>query len=359
MKAAVMYEVGMPLVIEEVSLDPPGRGEVKVRIAATAICHSDVHYIRGDWAVRLPVVLGHESAGHVEAVGEGVTMVQPGDAVVISLLRSCGRCEFCLTGVPQHCNEPWALDSEFRIHNAQGEALTQGVRVGGFAEYAVVDQSQLARIPETMSLETASLLACGVITGYGAVVTTAQIEAGSTVVVIGAGGVGLNSVQGAALAGAGRIIAVDLLDNKLTAALEFGATDTVNAREEDPIETIAQLTNGRKADYVFVTVGSAPAIEQSFRMIHPAGTVVLVGMPDETMKVNVPVRQFVRHGYRLIGSFMGSTRLQLDIPRMIEHYERGNLMLDELITARYPLEEINEAIESMERGEALRNVIVF
>ena len=359
MKAAVLYEIGQPLVVEDVTIDAPQRGEVKVRIAATAICHSDVHYLRGEWAVPLPVIVGHESAGIVEEVGEGVTLVQPGDRVVISLLRSCGRCEFCQTGIPQHCCEPWALDREHRIHNAQGEPVTQGVRVGGFAEYVVVDQSQLARVPDTMNLETASLLACGVVTGFGAVVSTAQVEVGSTVVVVGAGGVGLNSIQGAALAGAGHIIAIDLLENKLAAACEFGATHTINARQEDPVEAIDKITNKRKADYVFVTVGSAPAIEQSLRMIRPAGTVVLVGMPEESLNVNVSVRPFVRNGYKLVGSFMGSTRLQLDIPRLIAHYEHGNLMLDELITARYPLEQINEAVASMERGEALRNVIVF
>lgn len=359
MRAAVCYEIGQPLVVEEVTLDPPQRGEVKVRMAATAICHSDVHYIRGEWSIQRPFIAGHESAGVVESVGEGVTLVQPGDSVVVSLLRSCGRCEFCLTGVPQHCSAKWPLDSQSRIRNMRGEPVKQAVRVGGFAEYVIVDQSQTVRVPEGMNLETAALLACGVITGFGAVVNTAQVEPGSTVVIIGAGGVGLNAVQGAALAGAARIITVDLLDSKLAAAVQFGATDVVNARDEDAVQTVADLTGGRNADYVFVTVGSDAAIQQGLQMVRTAGTLVLVGMPPEGLKAELAVRTFVARSGRILGSFMGSTRLHIDIPKLIDHYQRGNLLLDELISGRYPLDAINEAIESMERGDALRNVIVF
>lgn len=359
MRAAVCYEFGQPLVIEDVTLDPPQWGEVMVRVAATAICHSDVHYLRGEWAIQRPFIAGHETAGVVEAVGEGVTLVKPGDPVVVSLLRSCGRCEHCLSGLPHHCSAVWPLDNGSRIRNARGEPVKHGVRVGGFAEYAIVDQSQVVPVPVGMNLETAALLACGVITGYGAVVNTAQIEAGSTVVVIGAGGVGLNSIQGAVLAGAGRVIAVDLLDNKLAAALQFGATDVINAAAEDAVQVVADLTEGRKADYVFVTVGSDPAVQQGLQMVRRAGTVILVGMPPEALRTSLAVRPFVFNGVRLLGSFMGSTRLQIDIPRLIDHYLRGRLLLDELISRRYPLEQINEAIESMERGEALRNVIVF
>jgi Zn-dependent alcohol dehydrogenase len=191
------------------------------------------------------------------------------------------------------------------------------------------------------------------------VVNTAHVEAGSTVVVIGTGGVGLNSVQGAVLAGAGHIIAIDVLDNKLDAAREFGATDVINAAAVDPVEALTEMTNGRKADYVFVTVGSDKAIQQAVLMLRRAGTLVLVGMPPEGLTTALSVRPFVFEGKRILGSFMGSTRLQIDIPRLVGHYEQGKLRVDELITKRYPLEQINEAIESMERGEALRNVIVF
>ena len=359
MKAAVSYARDQALVIEDVALDPPQEGEVKVRVAATAICHSDVHYLRGDWAIPRPFIAGHETGGTVVATGPGVSLVQPGERVVVSLLRSCGRCDFCLQGTPNHCAREWPLDSESRIRNQAGQSIRHGVRVGGFAEYAIVDQSQLAPVPEGMSLVSASLLACGVITGFGAVVNTAQVETGSTVVVIGTGGVGLNSVQGAALAGAARVIAVDLLPNKLAAAQQFGATDLVNAAEDDPAAAVTGLTGGRGADYVFVTVGSEKAVSQAIDMVRRGGTVVLVGMPPESLLVSLSVRDLAFRGLRLLGSFMGSTRLQIDIPRLIAHYQRGNLLLDELVTRTWPLEQINEAVESMERGEALRNVIVF
>ena len=359
MKAAVCREYGQPLVIEEVTLDPPQAGEVQLRVAATAICHSDVHRMRGDWGGEDPIILGHETGGVVEAVGPGVVDIQPGDRMVVSLLRSCGRCEYCQTGSPNLCNGYFALNSEHRIHDTQGNPIDQGIRVAGFAEQVVVHQSQLAPIPDEMDLVTASLLACGVITGYGAAVNTAQVTAGSTVVVIGTGGVGLNAVQGAAVAGARRIMAVDLLESKLAAALTFGATDVINASETDAVVAVRDLTSGRRADFVLVTVGSGAAIEQGLQMVRHGGTVVIAGIPSITSRVALSVRDFVITGGRLLGSFMGSTRLQVDIPKLIEHYQRGNLLLDELITGRYPLEQINEAIESMERGEALRNVIVF
>ncbi len=359
MKAAVCHEYGQPLTVDEVTLDAPQTGEVKVRVAATAICHSDVHRLRGDWGGETPIILGHETAGIVEEIGPGVTLAKPGERVVVSLLRSCGRCEFCQTGTPNLCNGDFALNREHRIHDLQGNPIHQGIKVAGFAEYVVVDQSQLAVVPDEMSLDTASLLACGVITGYGAAVNTAQVTSGSVVVVIGTGGVGLNAVQGAAIAGARRVIAIDVLANKLDAACEFGATDPINASQVDAVDAVRQLTGGRMADFVLVTVGSSAAIEQSFTLVRPGGTIVLAGIPALSARVMLDARPFVVSGGRLLGSYMGSTRLQVDMPKLIEHYERGNMLLDELITGRYPLEQINEAIESMERGEALRNVIVF
>jgi S-(hydroxymethyl)glutathione dehydrogenase/alcohol dehydrogenase len=359
MKAAICYEFGQPLVVEEVTLESPQYGEVKVRLVATAICHSDIHLIRGEWGGEEPVIAGHESAGVVEEIGVGVTLVKVGDRVVVSLLRSCGRCDYCLTGSPQHCDGTFALDTASRIRNLRGEVIRQGINVGGFAEYAVVDQSQLVRIPDDMQLETAALLACGVITGFGAAVNTGHVTQGSTVVVIGTGGVGLNAVQGAAVAGARRIIAVDLLDNKLEAATRFGATNTINASKQDAVKEVYNLTNQRGADFALVTVGSNIAINQSFEMVRNGGTIVIAGLPPLDAAVTLPTFSFVVTGKRLLGSSMGSTRLQVDVPILIDHYQHGKLRLDELISGRYRLEQINEAIESTERGEALRNVIVF
>jgi S-(hydroxymethyl)glutathione dehydrogenase/alcohol dehydrogenase len=359
MKAAICYAFGKPLVVEEVDIAPPQAGEVKVRLAATAICHSDVHVIRGEWGGDLPVVAGHESAGIVEAVGANVTVVKPGDTVVVSLLRSCGRCPYCTSGLPHICVGSFALATESRLRNQRGETLHHGVKTAGFAEYTIVDQSQVVRIPPDIPLDVAALLSCGVITGVGAVVNTARVRPGQSVVVIGIGGVGLNAIQGAALVGAHPIIAVDRLDAKLTTAREFGATHTINSLDGKAGATLKQLTGGRKADYAFVTVGSATAVEQGMNMIGLTGTLVIVGIPRQGTTVPLPVGALVVNERRIIGSFMGSTRLSVDIPQLVEQYRHGRLKLDQLITARYPLEQINEAIVAMETGEVLRNVIVF
>jgi Zn-dependent alcohol dehydrogenase len=362
MKAAVCYEFGQPLVIDDLEIDPPKEGEVLVRVAATAICHSDVHHVRGDWSqwgTATPEVLGHETAGVVEQVGAGVSQARPGDRVVVSLLRSCGRCFYCARGESYLCEGQFALATERRLHNRRGEAIIQAIKVGSFAEYCVVDQSQVVPIPDSMPFEEASLLACGVITGYGAVVNTARLEPGSSAVIIGTGGVGLNSIQGAALSGANPVIAVDLLDNKLEAALSFGATHAVNSRHAEPRDLVRSLTHGRGADYVFITVGSTAAVTQGLKLLRRGGALVLVGMPARNAAVDVPIGDFVYDGIRMLGSNIGSARAQVDIPRLVELFQSGRLKLTELISRRYPLEQINEAIESMERGEALRNVIVF
>ncbi|MFC1970789.1 Zn-dependent alcohol dehydrogenase [Chloroflexota bacterium] len=359
MKAAVCYAFGKPLAVEDIDIDPPQPGEVKVRIAAAAICHSDIHAIRGDRAITLPFVPGHESAGYVEEVGENVTSVKPGDHVVMSLLFSCGHCRYCHTGRPHLCETRRPLDTESRLHNKQGQLLAHFAHTASFAEYAIVDQSQLVKIPQDMPIDRAALLACGFITGFGAVVNFAQVKPLHSVVIIGTGGVGLSSVQGAAISGAYPIIAMDMLDTKLAASKIFGATHTINGGKGDAIEAVKQLTAGRGAEYVFVTVGSNTAIRQGFAMSCPGGTTVIVGLPPRNDNLELPPDDFVRKEKTLKGCNMGSTRLSVDIPQLIALYQAGRLKLDELITGRYPLEQINEAIESVEKGDALRNVIVF
>ena len=219
MKAAVCYEFGKPLVVEDIDIDPPQKGEVKVRLAATAICHSDIHIIRGERGGDVPFVAGHESSGYVDEVGENVTSVKPGDAVIVSLVASCGRCFYCRCGLPHLCEAKWPLDTESRLRNRQGQRIIQKLKVAGFAEYIIVDESQVVPVPPEIPLDRAALLACGVITGFGAVVNRAQVPPHSSVVVVGTGGVGLNSIQGAAFCGAVPVIAVDMVDNKLQAAL--------------------------------------------------------------------------------------------------------------------------------------------
>ena len=359
MKAAVCYEFGKPLVIEEVVLDPPQANEVRVKLAACAICHSDILYMDGGWGGTLPAIYGHEAAGVVTEVGPGVTLANVGDPVVVTLIRSCGRCFYCDKGEPQLCESKFRLDQEGVIHTPDGKPILQALRTAAFAEEVVVHESLVVGIPANMPMTSASLMACGVITGYGAVVNTAQIAAGSSVVVIGTGGVGLNSVQGAALSGATPLIALDLVPSKLDTAKAFGATHAVNAGDADAIAQVKALTNGRGADYVFVTVGSGKAIDQGLAMMRQGGTLVLVGMPAYGVKLTLEAADFAGSEQHIMGSKMGSTRLRVDVPKLVALYKDGRLKLDELVTKQYPLEEINEAVAAVKRGEALRNVIVF
>ncbi len=358
MKAAVCYVFGKPLLIEDVTLDAPQAGEVRVRIAATGICHSDLHLVAGEWGGTTPVIAGHESSGTVLEVGEGVTAYRAGERVLVTLVRSCGRCFYCTQGLPHRCETIFPLDREPRLRNTKGERIRHGLRTASFAEEVVVHESQLVKIPDDLAMDVAALLACGVITGAGAVLNTAQLKAGSSVVVIGTGGVGLNSVQAARIAGAYPIIAVDVLDNKLEIAHQFGATHSVNPRTHDAIAFVKELTAGRGADYVFVTVGNAKASEQAFAMLRPRGLQVIVGIPETGATASFPVSQLVQE--RMVtGSTMGSTRLSIDVPRLIALYRNKQLLLDELITQRLPLEQINEAIQHTHMGNAIRNVIVF
>jgi len=358
LKAAVCYENNKPLVVEEVTIDPPKAGEVKVKIAATAICHSDIHLFKGELPFKPPLVGGHESAGYIEEVGKGVTGFKPGDRVVISLMSNCGKCRYCRTGRSHMCNAVWPLEKEARIHNKKGQDLGQPFRIGSFAEYNIVHESGLVKIPDDMPLDRAGLLACGVITGFGAVVNRARVEPMRSCVIIGAGGVGLNAVQGAAISGAYPIIAVDIADNKLKAAKAFGATHTVNASKGDPIKEVQDLTDGG-ADYVFITVGSVAAISQGLFMSGPRGMTVIVGLPAFMDTLQVPPFIFIKDERMLTGSYMGTTQYQTEIPKLVALYKAGKLKLDELITARFPLEDINHAIELVEKGKALRNVIMF
>lgn len=360
MKAAVCYEFNKPLVIEELAMRAVRPDEVKVKVAVTAICHSDIHDLRGDFGGTPPFVGGHETAGYVEEVGANVTSVKPGDHVIVSLLESCGKCFYCTTGRPYFCETKVTYDVTGTLTNEKGQDVIQKARVAGFAEYVLVHESQLVKIDDDFPMDVASLLACGVTTGFGAVVNRAKVPPLSSVVVIGVGGVGLNSVQGALTCGANPIIAVDILDSKLDRAKEFGATDVVNAKTADTVATVKELTGGKGADYVFVTVGSAAAMQQAFAMLCRGGTAVMVGLPPATdPPVALPAGELAFSEKTVTGGFMGSICLQVDIPRIIALYKAGRYKLDELIAERYPFERINEALDSSAAGEALRNVIVF
>ncbi|HLZ60158.1 MAG TPA: Zn-dependent alcohol dehydrogenase [Ktedonosporobacter sp.] len=357
-QAAICYTFREPLRVEEVILDAPKEEEVRVRMAAVAICHSDLHYMRGEWNAELPAVFGHEAAGIVEKVGERVSLVHPGQRVAISLIRSCGHCFYCMQGASQRCEGTFALQRESRLHSPEGQPIYQGVRIGAFADYVVVHQSQLVPLPDTIPLEYAALLSCGVVTGVGAVVHTAQVRPGSTIVVIGAGGVGLNIIQGALLAGASQIIALDRLSFKLLEARKFGATHAFLA-EDNVLSSVRNLTSGRGADYVFVAVGNAQAMKEGLELLRPRGTLIVVGQPPMEDRAGIPVREIAISEKIIMGSLMGSTRLHQDIPWLISLYQQGRLKLKELISRRYPLSRVNEAIEEMEAGHSLRNLIVW
>lgn len=359
MKAAVCHEFGKPLVIEDIAIAAPGEGEVKVTMKACAICHSDIHYAEGAWGGALPAVYGHEAAGVVAEIGRGVKHVSVGDHVVVTLIRSCGHCALCLDGHPTQCITKTGLDEHSPLSAADGSPIVHGLRTAAFAEEVVVDASQLVAIPKDVPWESASLLACGVITGLGAVTNTAKVRPGSCVAVIGTGGVGLNSIQGAALCGAASIVAIDLADDKLDAAKTFGATHTCNPSKEDPAAVIKAANGGMRADYVFVTVGSTKAMEQAATLIRRAGEVVIVGMPAVGEFASFEMINLADAGQRITGSKMGQTRVTEDIPKLVELYNQGRLKLDQLVTKTYRLEEINEAFAAVNRGEALRNVILF
>ena len=341
MRAAVCRAFGEPLVIEELELRAPSTGEVSVELAACAICHSDIAFMRGAWGGDLPAVYGHEAAGVVAEVGPAVDGVAPGDHVVVTLVRSCGRCAQCLRGLPALCESPPAHESPLRT--SDGEPVHQGLRTAAFAERVTVDSSQVVPIPGDVPLEAASLLACGVLTGVGAVLNTARVEPGANVAVIGTGGVGLNVVQGAALAGAAAIVAIDLREDKIAAAAGFGATGD----------------GARELDYVFVTAAAPEAIEQGMSLLRRGGTLVLIGIPPDGVTVQLDPLAIADRSLRILGSKMGDAVPQRDIPTFVELYRQGRLKLDELISGRWPLEQINEAVASAERGEALRPVIVF
>jgi S-(hydroxymethyl)mycothiol dehydrogenase len=356
-RAAVCHAHGEPLRVEEVALRAPGPGEVEVALEAVAICHSDISYADGGWGGDLPAVYGHEAAGRIAAVGPGVTGWAEGQAVIVTLIRSCGTCGTCGGGAQVYC--PTDLGLAPPLTTVAGAPVKAAMNCGAFAERVVVHPSQLAAIPEDMPMDAACLLSCGVITGVGAAVNTARVRPGEVVVVIGAGGVGLNAIQGARIAGAARIVAVDLIAEKLEAARAFGATDGVLATDPKPWRAVQAATGGRLADAVFVTVGAIPAYEAAPRYLAPQGRVVMVGMPHSGAMAEYEPVVLAALGQGMVGSKMGDVVLARDIPWMIDLWRQGRLKLEELVSGRWTLDEINAAIADTKAGAARRNVIVL
>lgn len=357
--AAVSHTFGRPLALQEVVVASPGPGEVRVDLGAVAICHSDVSYADGAWGGELPAVWGHEAAGVIESVGEGVTDVAVGARVVVTLIRSCGSCHACLAGLEVACTTEFALDHRSPLADAEGRTIHHGLRTGAFAETTVVHASQVVALPDDISMDQAALLACGVITGAGAALNTASIERGSTVVVIGAGGVGANVVQGARLGGAAEIIAVDLEATKLEMAVGLGATVGIDPGTDEVRQVVAERTAGRMADYVFVAAGSRAAFDAAVPLVGVTGALVIVGMPPSGVTVEIDPSDLAAGSRRILGSKMGSARIRRDIPWLIDRHRCGELQLDSLISGRYPFELINTALDDARTGLSLRNVVMF
>jgi len=333
-------------------------GEVQVDLDACAICHSDISYADGAWGGSLPAVYGHEAAGIVSAVGAGVRDVKVGDSVIVTLIRACGSCPSCASGKPTICETPYDGDHG-PIKTEGGGKLHQAMACGGFAEKVVVDQNQVVTIPADMPKDAAALIACGVITGVGAVVNAAGLRPGEDVVVIGAGGVGLNAIQGARIAGARRIVAVDMTQDKLDIAREFGATHGVLATSDAPHKASYKALGGKGAEAVIVTVGAIPAYDQAPRYLGMGGKVIMVGMPHSGATSTYEPVILAAVGQGMIGSKMGDVVIQRDIPWMVDLYQQGRLKLDELISGRWSLDQINDAIADTKTGAAKRNVIMF
>lgn len=372
MKAAVLATIGEALEVRtDVEVSPPQAGEVSVRMAASGVCHSDLSMRDGVIPAATPMILGHEGAGVIEAVGDGVSAFAPGDHVVISWTPQCGDCYWCVHGQPYMCDvavrasrASGMLDGTTRA-TSQGEELRQMAFSGTFAELTVVPAISAVKIPDDFPLPLAALLGCGVLTGVGAALNTAAITPGDTVAVIGCGGVGLNVIQGARIAGAGEIIAIDLHPAKLELARQFGATHTIDSSSGDgaagdTVRAVRELTDRRGADVSFEVIGLAATIEQAVKMTRRGGQVVLVGVPSRDVHLDVEVfADILLQERKILGCWYGSSDPQRDIPRLVERYREGTLMLDELVSRTIDLEDVNDAFAAMERGEVARSVIAY
>jgi len=358
MKAAVFHGPLKPLTIENVEVAQPIEREVLVRTVASGVCHSDLHFVDGYYQFPTPAILGHEAAGIVEAVGPHVTEFQRGDHVIACLSVFCGHCSYCLTGRTHLCqSRPVRSPQQPPKLTWNGSPVNQFANLSAYAEKMLVHENGLVKVKNDMPLDRAALIGCGVTTGVGAVLNTARVEAGATVAVYGAGGVGLAVIQGARIAGAGMIIAVDVFEKKLAQARELGATHAVDASKVDPVKTIREMTGGG-VEYAFEAIGLKKAAEQAFECIRPGGTATVIGMIPVGQKLELEGSVFLREK-RIQGCSMGSNRFKVDMPKYVDFYQRGLLRLDEMITRRGKLEDVNDAFRAMKAGEVARTVLMF
>jgi S-(hydroxymethyl)glutathione dehydrogenase / alcohol dehydrogenase len=358
MKAAVFHGPHQLLTIEEVDIAKPIAREVLVRTVASGVCHSDLHFVDGFYPFPTPAVLGHEAAGIVEAVGPHVAEFKPGDHVIACLSFFCGHCSYCLTGRTHLCqSRPVRSPQEPPKLSWKGAPVNQFANLSAYAEQMLVHENALVKVRDEMPLDRGALIGCGVTTGVGAVLNTARVEAGATVAVFGAGGVGLAVIQGARIAGAGMIIAVDVFERKLVQAKELGATHAVDASAGDPVKAIRELTGGG-VEYAFEAIGLKKAAEQAFECIRPGGTATIIGMIPVGQKIELEGSVFLREK-RIQGCSMGSNRFKVDMPKYVDFYLQGRLRLDEMITRRGRLDDVNDAFRAMKAGEVARTVLMF
>jgi S-(hydroxymethyl)glutathione dehydrogenase/alcohol dehydrogenase len=360
MKAAIFHAPHEPLTIEDVDIDAPMAREILVRTVASGVCHSDLHFVEGLYPMLGPAILGHEAAGIVEAVGEHVSYVKPGDHVIACLSVFCGACEQCMTGHPNRCTN---LDNQRAPSmppklSQGGTTVHQFANISSYAEKMLLHENAVVKIREDFPLDRAALIGCGVMTGVGAALNTAKVAPGSTVAVFGAGGIGLSVIQGARIAGARKIIAVDMVESKLATAKEFGATHIVDASSRDAVQAVKDLTDGG-VDYSFEAIGLKKTAEQSFECLGPGGVATIIGMIPFGTKIELDGWSFLQGEKRIQGSMMGSNRFRVDMPRYIDFYEQGRLKLDEMISKKGRLEDVNDAFRAMKAGEVARTVLMF
>ncbi len=366
-KAAILWEIGQEWSVEEVELDPPKEGEVLVKLAASGMCHSDEHLVTGDLPFELPIIGGHEGAGVVEQVGPGVSWLQPGDHVVFGFIPSCGRCPSCSTGHQNLCDLGMYLGGGLQIgdqtsrHHADGQDLKLMCLLGTFSERTVVNEASCIKIEPDVPLDKACLLGCGVVTGWGSAVYAAEVAPGETVAVVGVGGIGANAIQGARLAGAKRIVAIDPLEFKREKAMEFGATHTAASMEEaQPL--IEELTWGQMANKVIMTmgVGSGELLGQALALTAKRGRVVVTNLhPAMEMSASISMLDLTLMEKQVVGSLFGSGNPRYDIPKLLGLYREGQLDLDGLVTKTYPLDDVNEGYDDMRAGKNIRGVLIY
>ncbi len=368
-RAAVLYGENQEFKVEEIEVDEPKENEVLVHLAATGLCHSDYHMVTGEYGpLHFPMIGGHEGAGVIESVGPGVTRVKPGDHVLLTFIPSCGRCRFCSMGLGFLCDMGANLiagpqpDGTFRMHTTDGQDAGQFCHLGTFSEYTIVPEASIVPLDEDMPMDRVCIVGCCVPTGFGSAVNKANVQPGETVVVFGIGGVGINAVQGAAVKGAARVVAVDPVDFKLETAEELGATHTINPNREDPAEKVVELTNGVGADKAIITIDNVMPehVGQAFSAIRKGGRVVVTGVANARHQhIDVSPFELTLFAKEVVGSMYGDSNVYADLPRYLGLYRAGKLKVDELTTRTYSHDEINQGYQDMLDGKNIRGVIVY